>query len=159
METLIRSATEGDADDLARIYNHYVSNTCVTFETDPVDADDIAERIAAMAAIPLPWLVAESSGQIFGYAYTSEWQGRCAYRFSVESTIYLDVQHTGHGFGTKLYTALIDSVRATSLHSMIGGISLPNEGSIKLHERLGFRKIGHFEEVGYKQDRKIRVHE
>lgn len=157
METLIRGATEGDADNLARIYNHYILNTCVTFETDPVDAADIAECIAATSAIPLPWLVAESSGEMVGYAYTSEWQGRCAYRFSVESTIYLDVQHTGHGFGTKLYSALIDSVRATSLHSMIGGISLPNEGSIKLHERLGFKKIGHFEEVGYKQDRWVDV--
>jgi len=157
VEILIRSATGDDAEDVTRIYNHYISDTCVTFETEPVAASDTAQRITSTMAIPLPWLIAESSGKILGYAYASEWMGRCAYRFSVESTIYLDPHHTAKGVGTKLYLALIDAIRATSMHSMIGGIALPNEGSVKLHERLGFRKIGHFEEVGYKQDRWVDV--
>ena len=157
MHTTIRSASEEDAVQLTRIYNHYVSNTIVTFETEPVVPQDMAQRITEARAIPLPWLIAETSGEILGYAYASEWKGRCAYRFSIESTIYLDTQHTGKGVGTRLYSALVDAIRETSLHSMIGAIAFPNDGSVKLHEGLGFKKVGHFEEVGYKHDRWVDV--
>ena len=132
MQISIRSASDEDAVQLARIYNHYVSNTVVTFETELVAPQAMAERIAETDAIPLPWLVAETAGEILGYAYASEWKGRCAYRFSVETTIYLDVQHTAKGMGTSLYSALVDSIRKSSLHSMIGAIALPNAASITI---------------------------
>lgn len=105
----------------------------------------------------MPWLVAELSGEVLGFAYASRWKGRCAYRYSVETTIYLAPDRTGSGVGTQLYTALLDKVRAASMHVAIGGISLPNEISVKLHEKLGFRKVGHFEQVGYKFDQWIDV--
>lgn len=153
----IRPATANDAAYLARIYNHYIANTYVTFETEAISSSDMAQRIEETDAIPLPWLVAEASGQILGYAYASQWKGRCAYRYSVESTVYLDVQHTNKGVGGELYTALIATIRERSMHSVIGGIGLPNEPSIKLHEKLGFRKIAHFDQVGYKFEQWVDV--
>lgn len=157
METTIRPATERDAHALAGIYNHYVAETVVTFETEPVTVSDMAGRIAETDTLSLPWLVAEASGDVLGYAYASRWKGRCAYRFAVESTVYLEPSQTGRGIGSQIYAALIDAIRARSMHAVIGGISLPNEASIRLHERLGFIKVGHFKEVGFKQDRWIDV--
>jgi phosphinothricin acetyltransferase len=157
MTISIRSAMANDAAFLARIYNHYVSATCITFETDPVSAEDMANRVSETQNASLPWLVAEESGQIVGYAYASKWKGRCAYRFSVESTVYLDPSATGKGIGSQLYTELIAVIRTLSMHAVIGGIALPNEQSIALHERLGFKKVAHFEQVGYKQDRWVDV--
>lgn len=157
MSVSIRLIDVGDAAEVAGIYNHYVVNTCITFETEPVAVQDMAGRVQKTLDTRLPWLVAEASGQVIGFAYASKWQGRCAYRFSVESTVYLAAAHAGRGLGLRLYKALVDAVRATSMHSMIGGIALPNEPSVRLHERLGFRKIGQFEQVGYKFDRWVDV--
>ncbi len=157
MTTVIRTAREGDAGRIADIYNHYIAETCATFETETVAASEMAQRIRDTLRIPLPWLVAETSGRVAGYAFASKWKGRCAYRYAVETTIYLHPESTGAGVGAVLYGALIDAVRAASMRTAIGGIALPNDASIRLHERLGFRKVGHFERVGYKQERWIDV--
>jgi L-amino acid N-acyltransferase YncA len=82
---------------------------------------------------------------------------RCAYRFSVESTIYLDPQRVGRGYGKALYEKLINAIRDLSMRTVLGGIALPNHSSIALHEKLGFRKIAHFEQVGFKQNRWVDV--
>ena len=153
----LRSISDTDAGSVTRIYNHYVANTIVTFETDPVGEVEMLDRIRETRATGLPWIVAASSADVVGFAYASKWKGRCAYRFSVESTIYLDTDRTGHGLGGCLYSRLIDEIRAMSMHSVIGGIALPNEASVKLHEKLGFKRIGQFEEVGRKFDRWIDV--
>ncbi len=157
MHAVIRSASRDDGADVADIYNYYIANTVVTFETEAVTADDMAQRIDETLALPLPWLVAESPHGVLGYAYASKWKGRCAYRYAVESTIYLDPRRTGNGIGGQLYAALIDAIEQLSLHVVIGGIALPNDASVRLHERLGFKKVGLFEEVGYKQDRWVDV--
>ncbi len=157
MEIEIRPVTESDAADIAAIYNTYVLGTCVTFETEPVDASQMAQRIAETIALPLPWLVAELSGVVIGYAYASKWKERFGYRYSAESTIYLHPGHAGKGFGMRLYASLIEAIRGSAMHSVIGGIALPNAASIALHESLGFRKVAHFEQVGYKQDRWVDV--
>lgn len=157
MDALIRSAALGDAADIAPIYNHYVVNTCITFETTAVSPSEMERRIAETSSANLPWLVAQASHGVVGYAYASSWKGRCAYRFSVESTIYVDPGHLHRGLGKRLYGALVDEIRKLSMHAVIGGIALPNEPSIRLHERLGFKKVAHFEQVGYKQDRWIDV--
>ena len=153
----VRAVAAQDAAALARIYNHYVANTFVTFETEEISAADMAARIDEIEKLELPWLVAESSGDVLGFAYASKWKGRCAYRYSVESTIYLDPDRTGNGTGTELYASLLDAIRTTSMHAVIGGISLPNDASVALHEKLGFRKVGHFDEVGYKFDQWVDV--
>ena len=117
----------------------------------------MAGRVAETRNVALPWLVAEASDQVVGYAYASKWRGRYAYRFSVESTVYLDKTSTGKGIGSLLYAELISNIRASCIHVVVGGIALPNEKSVALHERLGFKKVAHFEQVGFKQDRWVDV--
>jgi L-amino acid N-acyltransferase YncA len=112
METFIRSARENDATDIIGIYNTYVVETCTTFETDPVQAAEMARRITQTLESSRPWLVAERAGRVIGYAYSAEWKSRHAYRYSVESTVYLDPAHTGKGLGLRLYASLIDAIRA-----------------------------------------------
>jgi phosphinothricin acetyltransferase len=153
----IRAARAADADAIARIYNHYVLHTTVTFEEDAVAPDEIARRMHAVVDAGLPWLVAELEGDLVGYAYADKWKTRSAYRHSVESTVYLAPQRVGNGLGTALYGALIDALRATRTHLVIGGIALPNDASIALHERLGFVHTGRFDEVGRKFERWVDV--
>jgi L-amino acid N-acyltransferase YncA len=151
----IRPAVPDDAAEIARIYNHYVMNTVVTFEEQPVRPDLMAQRMAEVSTAALPWLVAEtdgriSDGRISGFAYAGTWKSRCAYRFTVESTIYLDPDCIGRGIGRTLYTGFLDALRLTPMRSVLAGIALPNPASIALHESLGFRKVAHFSEVGFK---------
>jgi phosphinothricin acetyltransferase len=153
----IRNATLEDAAAIAGIYNPYVANTCITFETDAVSEDEMRQRIGEAGDARLPWLVAIDDGVIVGYAYASKWKGRCAYRHSVESTVYLDPSSKGKGIGRALYAALLERLRERGTHAIIGGIALPNQASIALHERLGFEKVAHFRQVGFKQDRWIDV--
>ena len=153
----IRMATVEDAAAIAAVYNPYVADTCITFETEPVQAAGMAARITEVLDAGLPWLLAADAAGAAGFAYASKWKGRCAYRFSVESTVYLHRGHTGRGIGRALYGRLLEEIRARRMHAVIGGIALPNAASIALHERLGFRKVAHFEQVGYKQDRWVDV--
>lgn len=154
---MIRPALAADADAIAHIYNHYIRNTTVTFEETPVSAQEMTIRIEEFDAASLPWLVLELDGHVIGYTYASKWKGRCAYRFSVESTVYLDPAHTGRGLGTSLYAALFAAVRDKGMHVAIGGIALPNAASVALHEKLGLEKVAHFKEVGFKFERWIDV--
>jgi len=156
-EPVLRTAAAADGAGVARIYNHHVANTVVTFETEPVEAGEMGRRIEEALDASLPWLVADVAGTVAGFAGASKWKGRCAYRYSVESTVYVDPDHTGRGLGSLLYSKLIDEVRARGMHAMLGGISLPNDASVRLHEKLGFEKVGHFREVGYKFDRWVDV--
>jgi len=147
---MIRSANSRDASAIAHIYNHYVLNTAVTFEDRSVPDDEMAYRIAEIIDISMPYLVAEDSGHILGYAYANRWHGRRAYRFAVESTIYLDPSWCGKGLGKGLYTALLEQLVGLGLHTVIGCISLPNLASIALHERLGFHQVAKLDQVGFK---------
>jgi L-amino acid N-acyltransferase YncA len=153
---MIRSATTQDAAAICGIYNHYVANSIITFEENPVSVDEMTSRIAEIGAA-LPWLVFEAESQIMGYAYASPWKSRCAYRFAVESTVYLAESAMGRGIGSQLYEALIADLRGKSLHSVIGGVALPNVASEALHEKFGFEKVAHFKQVGWKFGRWIDV--
>ena len=153
---MIRNATARDAPAVSRIYNHYIEHTAVTFEERSVSPAQMDARIREVGA-SFPWIVAEEGGAVVGYAYATAWRGRSAYRFSVESTVYLDPEATGRGVGSALYGELIMRLRACHFHSVIGGIALPNDGSVTLHEKFGFRKVAHFREVGRKFDRWIDV--
>ena len=155
--TVIRPAQTADAGAIATIYNGYISETHITFEIESVAADAMASRIDEVTAIPLPWLVAEVSRDVVGYAYATPWKDRPAYKFSVETAIYLDPKKTGMGIGRMLYSRLLNELATMSLHSAIGGIALPNAASVQLHEQLGFRKIGQFDEVGFKHGHWIDV--
>ena len=153
---MIRPALLSDAEAITRIYNHYIENTIITFEEQAISADDMRQRIEDVTA-SLPWFVLLSSNQVIGYSYASRWKSRCAFRYSVESTVYLDLHQFGKGFGRQLYDRLLTELRARSIHSVVAGIALPNDASIALHEKCGFVKVAHFKEVGWKFNRWIDV--
>jgi len=157
MDVQIRAVKIEDAAAVAGIYNHYVINTYATFETEPVAPEEMARRMAADAAGGLPWLAAVSTGIVIGYACAGVWNKRLAYRRTVECSIYMDPRHAGKGVGYRLYRSLLEDLRGGPAHAVVAGIALPNESSVGLHQALGFKKVAHFEQVGYKLDRWIDV--
>ena len=155
-EGLIRDVLPEDAGQICKIYNHYVSHTIITFEEEPVTEIEIKQRIEK-TILKFPWIIYANQGEILGYAYASEWKSRSAYKHSVESTVYLKKGYENHGIGSILYDKLIQKLRGTNIHAVIGGIALPNATSVALHEKFGFEKIGQFNEVGYKFNQWIDV--
>ena len=153
---MIRNCRARDAQQVCEIYNHYLLGTVITFEEAPVTEGAMAQRISNITE-RLPWLVWEENGTIAGYAYATPWKPRSAYRFSVESTIYVSDTFARRGIGTQLYQALLGDLRRRRAHCVIGGIALPNPASIAFHEKLGFSKIGEFKEVGWKLGRWVDV--
>jgi phosphinothricin acetyltransferase len=145
----LRDASAADADAITAIYNHYVATTTISMENDPVSSGDMASRIAGIRDAGLPWLVLVEDGRLCGYAYASQWRARPGYRHAVESSVYIDPALRGRGHGLALYRALLARLDGR-FHTVIGGIALPNAASIALHERLGFRQVACFHEVGHK---------
>ena len=154
---MIRPVRDSDAPRIAGIYNHYIAHSIATFEEQSLSDEDMLARIHGTAEAALPYLVAEENGEILGYAYASKWNGRCAYKYSVEVTVYLAQAATGKGLGSALYDVLFEELRERGYHVAIAGISLPNPASIALHERFGMEKVAHFPEVGFKDERWIDV--
>jgi L-amino acid N-acyltransferase YncA len=152
----IRACEISDAAAVADIYNHYVRETVVTFEETPVPVQEMARRIGDVGA-QYPWLIREDQGRLAGYSCASQWKARSAYRFTVETTVYLAADCVGRGIGTALYDTLIMQLRERGFHCAIGIIALPNPASVALHEKLGFRQAGRFDEVGRKFDRWVDV--
>lgn len=152
----IRKVTLTDARQIAEIYNFYVLETHHSFENEEVSLNDMMDRIEAISA-DCPFLVCEENGEILGFAYATHYKPRSAYKHSVEVSVYIknDVKHKG--IGTKLYEKLFEEIDKMNVHAIIAGISLPNDASIKLHEKFGFEKVAHFREVGFKMGRWIDV--
>jgi phosphinothricin acetyltransferase len=153
---MIRQANSSDASQIVSIYNYYVINTIITFQMVPITKDSMSIKIAKTKE-RYPWIVFEENDEILGYAYATEWKPRGAYKNSVESTIYLKPNHSGKGIGSALYKELISQLKKLDIHSIIGGIGQPNQASIALHEKLGFKKVAHFKEIGYKFDQWVDV--
>ena len=154
---MIRQVAEADIAAIVRIYNYYITDTIVTFEEEELDAGEIARRIAGVRSAGLPWIVAEEDGEILGYAYATPWKDRIGYRFSVETTVYLNKDCTGRGIGSELYAELFKLLESAGVRSAIGGVALPNDASVALHEKFGMRKVAEFERIGVKFDRWINV--
>ena len=148
----IRDATPIDASSFAAIYNHYVLNTAISFEEEAVTAEDFAERIENKQTAGLPWLVLEESSEVLGYAYLSFWHERPAYRFTLETSVYLRPDCEGRGWGSALLAALIENAEALGCRSLLGVIALPNPASVALHERFGFKKAAHLSDAGWKKN-------
>ncbi len=144
----LRVCNEKDSEAISNIYNYYVENTIATFEEEVVSSEEFRQRIAAVVE-KSAWFVCEDSG-IVGYAYAGNWHPRSAYRFSLETTVYVHPDANGRGYGNALYTRLLSELELAGCHSAIAGISLPNDASIRLHEKYGFEKVSHFKEVGFK---------
>lgn len=153
---MIRAVKIEDAGQIREIYNYYVENTVITFEEKSVDLSEMEKRIEKITATH-PWIVLEDEGRIQAYAYGSPWRVKSAYRFSTELTVYVHKNSRGKGYGTKLYKSLIEKLEKKGMHCLYGVIALPNEGSTALHEKLGFTKCGHFNQVGFKFDKWLDV--
>lgn len=152
----IRPVKLEDAAQIAEIYNYYIQNTHHTFETEAIGVDEMQKRIGEIIE-DYPYLVAEEDGEIFGYAYCDRFRLRQAYEFSVEVSIYVKNAAKQKGIGTLLYETLFDELAETDVHVIVAGISLPNDNSVRFHEKLGFKKVAHFREIGYKLGRWIDV--
>ena len=147
---MIRPVSLKDAPAITAIYNPYIRETVITFEEEAVTAGEIEKRIQNILSLGYPYLVMELEKRVIAYAYAGQWRSRSAYRHTVETSIYLERNLTGKGFGSTLYQALLDEIRKLDIHIVLGGITLPNPASVRLHEKLGFKKVAHFNEAGYK---------
>ncbi|MDR2920612.1 MAG: GNAT family N-acetyltransferase [Tannerella sp.] len=153
---MLRKVTSEDAGAIAQIYNYYVKNTDITFETEQVTESEMRRRILEISD-KYPYFVYEESGNIVGYCYASLWKKREAYHNTVESTVYIDSSFHGKGIGRLLMDTLLNELKRLQIHAVIACITLPNPPSVKLHERLGFKQASCFKEVGYKFERWIDV--
>lgn len=156
-DLVIRDATSEDGESIASIYNHYIETSVITFEEERVTGSEMEARMAAVRADGYSWLVAESEGNVAGYAYAGRWQKRSAYRHTAEVTVYLHHAFTGRGLGTRLYEAIFTKLHDMEVHAVIGGITLPNPASVALHEKFGMTQVAHYKEVGFKFGRWLDV--
>ncbi|WP_298494656.1 GNAT family N-acetyltransferase [uncultured Algibacter sp.] len=146
---MIRALQIDDAPALLDIYNYYVLNTTVTFDIDPISIEAFVNKLNLITK-NYPFIVYEEDNEILGYAYGSQFRPKPAYNYVVESTVY--VTHTAQGkqIGTKLYKELIRLLKQTNLHTVLGVLTIPNDASIKLHEKFGFEQVANLKEVGFK---------
>ncbi len=153
---MIRPFDIKDIKVLLDIYNYYVLNTIVTFDIKALSLETFTEKVNHINA-KYPFIVFEENGNILGYAYGSKWRPKPAYNHTVESTVY--VKHGEHGkqIGSKLYAELLSLLKQENYHVVLGGLTLPNEASVKLHEKFGFKQVAHFKEVGKKFDKWLDV--
>jgi phosphinothricin acetyltransferase len=146
----LRAATVADAAAITAIYGPYVTSSAVSFETEAPDASAMAARIAAGGDL-YPWVVAEhASGALAGYAYASAFRPRPAYRYAVETSVYLAREAQGRGTGWWLYSSLLATLEAQGFAQAVAAITLPNPRSVALHEGAGFRPAGTYSQLGFK---------
>jgi L-amino acid N-acyltransferase YncA len=146
---MIRNVHIDDAKQLLDIYNYYVVNTVVTFDLEPLSLDVFKEKITTITS-DYPFIVYEENNEILGYAYGSKFRAKPAYNDTVESTIYLKHGEQGKQIGSKLYGELLTLLKLKLVHVVLGVLTLPNEASVKLHEKFGFKQVAHLNEVGLK---------
>jgi L-amino acid N-acyltransferase YncA len=146
---MIRLASGADAEAIAAIYRPIVLASAISFETVPPSPAEMEQRIAATLPFA-PWLVYEEQGKIAGYAYGSRHRERAAYQWSVDVSVYVDEAFRRRGIGSALYKALFPLLRLQGFFAAHAGITLPNPGSVGLHESLGFVPVGVYRRVGYK---------
>ncbi|MFH4964337.1 N-acetyltransferase family protein [Gaetbulibacter sp. M235] len=146
---MIRNVHINDAQKLLDIYNYYVVNTVVTFDLEALSLDAFKEKITTISA-NYPFIVYEENNEILGYAYGSKFRPKPAYNDTVESTIYLKHGEQGKQIGSKLYGELLSLLKLKHVHVVLGVLTLPNDASVKLHEKFGFKQVAHLKEVGLK---------
>lgn len=145
----VRPATSEDAKAILDIYAPYILDSFITFENEVPDLDSFKGRIAHYTG-KFPWLVGEVGGRIAGYVYASPHRDRAAYQWCCESSIYMHDDFRGKGLGRILYSKLFSLLTIQGMRNVYAGITLPNDGSIRLHESLQFRWLATYENIGYK---------
>lgn len=147
----IRPGTAADLPGLNELYNRYVAGTATTFDVTPISPSEREAWFRHFAERgPHRLLVARDRTGVIGFACSKQFRPKEAYATSVETTVYLAAEALGRGIGTRLYTGLFEALEAEDVHRAYAGITLPNEPSIRLHRKLGFRGIGTYDEVGRK---------
>ncbi len=146
---MIRDAVVGDVEAMLAIYRPIVQTTAISFELELPSIDDFAARVTQVQASD-PWLVLEREGEVAGYAYATAFRSRAAYATTRETTVYVNPEHQRVGVAHQLMVELMTRLRGQGVHRAIAGIVLPNESSVSLHRRLGFRHLGTFDEIGSK---------
>lgn len=153
-EIRIRHCAPGDYGAVVAIYNYYIENSHATFDTTPYSIGERAPWFSQFnESGPNQLLVAESGDKVLGFCCSTPFSKRPAYDVSVETTVYLAADATGRGIGRQLYDKLLANLTGIGLHGAYAGIALPNDASVGLHESLGFRRVGVYEEVGWKFDK------
>ena len=147
---IVRAASNGDAERIAAIYAHHVRHGTATFDTVPLSAAAMAEKIDGLLARDCPFLVAEVDALVVGYAYAAPFRDRPAYAGTVEDSIYLDPDWTARGIGKALLTALVDACEAAGFRQMIAVAGGGEPGSVALHIACGFSHAGRMQSVGRK---------
>ena len=153
-ELRIRDAAPGDASAINAIYNTFIVDSHVSFDTEPWSDEQRARWLADRTEHGYPVLVAVENGGIVGAAWSGPWRDKAAYRTTVESTVVLAEGATGKGLGSLLYGTLLDRLRAAGFLVAVAIIALPNDASVALHARLGYREVGILEGVGVKDQRR-----
>jgi phosphinothricin acetyltransferase len=149
----IRPSDDRDVAAIAAIYRHHVLNGTASFEETPPDADEIARRRHKLLARGLPYLVAEQSGRVLGYCYAAPYHTRSGYRFTVEDTVYIDAAELGRGIGRALLAGVIERCAEQGYRQMLAVIAgSDHQASIRLHQALGFSRIGVLPAIGFKFD-------
>jgi L-amino acid N-acyltransferase YncA len=149
-ELHIRAVVETDWDAIARLTNRYIVGTAVHFGYEPVTGEEL-RGLWWPKRDRYPFLVAhDSNGTFLGYAKAGAWRERAAYQWTAEVGIYVEERVHRGGVGSRLYRALVDACRTRGFRSLVGGVTLPNEASCRLHEALGFARVGTFREAGWK---------
>lgn len=146
---ITRFATLADAPAILAIYAPYITGSTITFEYDVPPVAEFAERIRTIQQ-QLPYLVAESDGQVLGYAYASKHRDRTAYQWSVETSVYVHPDGHRQGIARQLYSHLFELLRRQGYFNAYAGITLPNHKSESFHRSLGFEHIGTYSNIGYK---------
>ncbi len=150
-EKQIRPVTLEDAGAIVDIYNYFITDTTVTFEVQPLTVEEMAERIREISA-RFPYFVYEEDGRVLGYCYAHLWKERAAYSKTLETTVYLHKDATHRGIGSLMVNHLVDLCREQGCHALIACITEGNEASVRMHEKLGFRQVSEYKEVGRKFD-------
>lgn len=151
---VIRPVRDSDFATIAAITNHYITTTSIHFAYDPVSEDEL-RGLWSRTKERHPWLVAEQDphgGPVVAYAKSGVWRERAAYAWTCEVGLYVSAELRGHGIGTAIYSELLGECAQRGFRSAVAGITLPNDGSIALHEKLGFEHVGTFVDAGWKQD-------
>ena len=146
---MIRPVTASDARQIVDIYNDYILNTTISFETVPLTVEQMQRRIEEIAS-HCPYIVWEEDDEIAGYCYAHPWKERAAYHLTLETTVYLSPQYFRKSIGTKLMQRLIVDCRKMGFKVLIACITADNEASIEMHRQLGFKQVSYFEQVGEK---------
>jgi len=148
----IRIAVSEDASQILEIYTPIVETTAISFELDVPSIHEITKRIEIYTQSH-EWLVAENSGAVLGYAYATPHRSRDAYKYSVETSVYIRDDARESGIGKQLYRELFKKLKNKGFHSAFAGIAQPNAASEALHQSVGFKSIGIFEEIGFKHNK------